>query len=342
MSVTAKEIASRLGVSAATVSMVLNNRPGIGEPTKQKILDMVRELGYEKKQLRIIQAQPQSLNLVIYKKHGDVVSDTPFFAELIQGIELQTRRSGFNLLVSYFYESQNHDEQFSAIIASSCRGIILLATEMISRDMEIFSSLRIPLVILDNSFGDINRDSVTINNIRGSSQAVKYLEQSGHTRIGHLRSSVNINNFYERREGYLRALHHEVNPVYTVAISSTSDGAYRDMKKYLASNPEIPSAFFADNDIIAISCIRALREAGRRIPDDVSIIGFDDIPASAVVDPPLSTMRVPKKSLGILAVERLIKQINGESSETVRIAVNTELVVRSSVKQLCPVPQYET
>jgi LacI family transcriptional regulator len=333
MSITAKEIAARLGVSAATVSMVLNNRPGIGEATKQKILDMVQELGYEKKQLRIVQARPQSLNLVIYKKHGDVVSDTPFFAELIQGIELQTRQSGFNLLVTYFYESQNHDEQFSAIIASSCRGIILLATEMVSQDMKIFSSLRIPLVILDNSFSDVPRDSITINNIRGSGEAVKYLEQSGHTRIGHLRSSVNINNFYERREGYLRALK-QADPVYTVAISSTSDGAYRDMKKYLASNPEIPSAFFADNDIIAISCIRALREGGRRIPEDVSIIGFDDIPASAVVDPPLSTMRVPKKSLGILAVERLIKQINGETSETVRIAVNTELVIRSSVKQL--------
>jgi LacI family transcriptional regulator len=315
--------------------MVLNNRPGIGEATKQKILDMVRELGYEKKQVRIIQARPQSINLVIYKKHGDVVSDTPFFAELIQGIELQTRKSGFNLLVSYFYESQNHDEQFNALIASSCRGIILLATEMVSRDVEIFSSLRIPLVILDNSFSDIPRDSITINNIRGSSQAVKYLEQSGHSRIGHLRSSVKINNFYERREGYLKALNNQADPVYTVAISSTSDGAYRDMKKYLASNPEIPSAFFADNDIIAISCIRALREKGLRIPGDVSIIGFDDIPASAVIDPPLSTMRVPKKSLGILAVERLIKQINGETSETVRIAVNTELVVRSSVKQFC-------
>jgi LacI family transcriptional regulator len=332
MPVTAKEIALRLGVSAATVSMVLNNRPGIGEVTKQKILDMVRELGYEKKQVRIVQAQPQSLNLVIYKKHGDVVSDTPFFAELIQGIELRTRKSGFNLLVSYFYESQNHAEQFNAILASSCRGIILLATEMVSQDMETFASLEIPLVILDNSFSDIDRDSISINNIRGSTQAVKYLKQLGHTRIGHLRSSVNINNFYERREGYLRALTNGVNPVYTIAISSTSDGAYRDMKKHLASGPEIPSAFFADNDIIAISCIRALREEGCRIPGDVSIIGFDDIPAAAAIDPPLSTMGVPKKSLGILAVERLIKRIGKETSETVQISVNTTLVVRSSTR----------
>ncbi|MDR2629446.1 MAG: substrate-binding domain-containing protein, partial [Spirochaetaceae bacterium] len=91
---------------------------------------------------------------------------------------------------------------------------------------------------------------------------------------------------------------------------------------------------FADNDIIAISCIRALREAKYRIPKDVSIVGFDDIPASSVIDPPLSTMRVPKKSLGIAAVERLLKRINNETAESIRIAVNTELIIRSSVRQL--------
>jgi LacI family transcriptional regulator len=165
----------------------------------------------------------------------------------------------------------------------------------------------------------------TINNIRGSTQVVTYLKQLGHTRIGHLRFSVGINNFYERREGYLRALPKGVNPAYTVTISSSSDGTYRDMKKHLASGPEISSAFFAGNDIIAISCIRALREEGFHIPGDVSIIGFDDIPAAAI-DPPLSTMGVPKKSLGILAMERLIKQIGRETSETVRIAVNTTLI----------------
>jgi LacI family transcriptional regulator len=215
-----------------------------------------------------------------------LVTDTPFFSELIQGIELQTRKSGFNLLVTYFYESQNHTEQIGAIIASSCRGIILLATEMESRDMKIFTSLGIPLVVLDNSFNDINIDSITINNIQGSTQAVQYLLRSGHRRIGHLRSSVGINNFYERREGYLKNCNMGINPDYTIPVTSTSAGAYGDMKKYLGAKPEIPSAFFADNDIIAISCIRALREAGYRIPEDVSIIGFDDIPASSVIDPP--------------------------------------------------------
>jgi LacI family transcriptional regulator len=190
------------------------------------------------------------------------------------------------------------------------------------------------MVILDNAFNEINIDSITINNVQGASEAVRYLKRMGHKKIGHLRSSVGINNFYERRDGFLKGLgpHHE--NIQTLSVSSTSEGAYQDMKQHLEHTKDIPSAFFADNDIIAISCIRALHEADYQIPDQVSVIGFDDIPASAVIDPPLSTMRVPKKSMGIIAVERLIRKGEDEISETIRIEVNTELIIRSSVKSL--------
>jgi LacI family transcriptional regulator len=337
MLVTANEIARIVGVSAATVSMVLNNRPGVGEETRKKILCLVKQMGY-KKQQRSNPRSLKSLTLVIYKKHGDVVSDTPFFAELIQGIEMETRKDDFSLVISYFYESYNGQQQLSAISSSSSRGVILLATEMMSADISRFMSLQIPMVILDNTFDDVDMDSITINNIQGSMQAVKYFERMGHKKIGHLRSSVGINNFFERRDGYLKAMNNQIDPKYTVSISSTSDGAYEDMKKYLALMPEIPTAYFADNDIIAISCIRALREAGYHVPNDVSVIGFDDIPASSLIEPSLSTMRVPKKNLGILAVERLLKRINGDKSESIRIAINTSLVTRDSVRQLVSKP----
>jgi len=331
--ITTKEIAEKFGVSTATVSMVLNNRPGIGEDTRRKILAFANEMGY-KKQLHPSNTLPKTLNLVIYKKHGDVVSDTPFFTELTQGIELQTRKSGYNLLVSYFYESLEQIEQINAISASSCRGIILLATEMMADDLLPFLSLTVPIILLDNTFIDVDLDSITINNIQGSMIAVKHLERFGHSKIGHLRSSVGINNFFERRDGYLKGMNGRENILYTFAISSTAEGAYNDMKKHLALNPEMPSAFFADNDIIAISCIRAFREAGYRIPDDISIIGFDDITTSAIIDPPLSTMRVPKKTLGILAVDQLLKRIQNETAESVRISVNTSLIIRSSTKEI--------
>jgi LacI family transcriptional regulator len=329
MAVTVKDIARRTGVSSATVSMVMNNRPGIGEDVRIKILNTAKELGYER-QNQPFHSRVKNLNLVMYKKHGDVVSDTPFFTELTQGIELQTRKSGWNLLVSYYYESHSHAEQIGALAASSCRGIILLATEMYGEDLARFSSVPVPMVLLDNTFDEANLDSITINNIQGSGQAVKHLEKLGHRNIGHLKSSVGINNFTERRAGYLRGLPDASSAVYTVPIASTSERAYEDMRTYLASGPEIPGAFFADNDIIAISCIRALREAGYRIPADVSVIGFDDIPACDIVDPPLTTMRVPRRTMGMLAVEQLFRRINGDVSENIRIEVNTSLVLRSS------------
>jgi LacI family transcriptional regulator len=333
MAVTANELARIVGVSTATVSLVLNNRPGVGEETRKKILETARQLGY-KKLRRFDPSAIKNISLVIYKKHGDVVSDTPFFAELIQGIEQQSRKTSYNLLIFYFYESQDYLEQLRAITRSSCQGIILLATEMNPEDLRFFSHLSVPLVILDNFFSGANIDSITINNIQGSLEAVRYLTGVGHRRIGHLRSSVGISNFYERREGFLKGLGGlpAAARAPSFSVTSTSEGAYRDMKKHLEANPEIPGAFFADNDIIAISCIRALREARYRVPEEVSVVGFDDIPASALIEPPLTTMRVPKRSMGAMAMERLIKKIEGETGETVRIELNTELVIRSSVR----------
>jgi LacI family transcriptional regulator len=329
MAVTVKDIARRTGFSPATVSMVMNSRPGIGEDVRLKILAAAKALGYEK-QKRSFPGYSKSLNLVMYKKHGDVVNDNPFFAELTQGIELSTRKNGWNLLISYYYESQNHAEQISAINASSCRGIILLATEMYAGDLTRFSSLSVPMVLLDNTFDDPGLDSITINNIQGSMQAVKYLEKLGHRKIGHLKSKAGITNIVERCEGYFKGLSVSPPEKYTVSIAPTSEKAYEDMRAYLASKPEIPSAFFADNDIIAISCIRALREAGYKIPENVSIVGFDDMPACAIIDPPLTSMRVSRQTMGGLAVEQLFKRINKDASENVRIAVNTTLVPRSS------------
>jgi LacI family transcriptional regulator len=329
MAVTVKDIARQTGFSPATVSMVMNSRPGIGEDVRMKILGVAKELGYER-QKRSFHGYPKNINMVMYKKHGNVVNDNPFFEELTQGIELSTRKINWNLLISYYYESQNHAEQINAINASPCRGIILLATEMCAEDLARFSSLSVPMVLLDNTFDDANLDSITINNIHGSMQAVKYLEKLGHRKIGHLKSSAGITNIIERCEGYFKGLSTPSPEKYTVSIAPTSEKAYEDMQAYLASKPEIPSAFFADNDIIAISCIRALREAGYKIPENVSIVGFDDIPACEIIDPPLTSMRVSRQTMGALAVEQLFKRINKDTSENVRIAVNTTLVSRSS------------
>ena len=114
-------------------------------------------------------------------------------------------------------------------------------------------------------------------------------------------------------------------------VSPTIYGAYNDMKAYLERSVELPTAFFADNDIIAFGCARALKEYGLRIPEDISIIGFDNTDLCEIMEPALSTMHVPKRRLGALAVDRLIAKINGETDETVKVELSTELIERDSV-----------
>lgn len=336
MSVYAKEIAQKLGLSAATVSLALRDRPGVSPRTRQRVLEAAEALGYS----RAGATGRPAIRLVLYKRHGAVVAKTDFFSQLVESIEGQAGALGYELLVTYFYASQNAEEQLRAMASSPAAGIILLATEMHTADLQPFKALATPMVVLDSFFPDEDLDCILINNIYGAKHAVQYLISRGHTEIGHLASRVNIRNFYERQEGWLRGLRDI--PVandsrrHLVPVAPTPDGAFADMAAYLSAGPKLPTAFFADNDLIAIACMRALRMAGYRIPQDISVIGFDGIAAGALLDPPLTTMDVPKDQLGASAVNRLHERIHGLATGTLRIQVSTRLVERSSVQALEP------
>ncbi len=334
--VTARDVAKAAGVSPATVSLVFRNKEGVGTETRERVFACARELGYEYS-VPDAPRKTSTLLLVIYKQHGRVVSDTSFFESLIKGVSDATYAQGYHRLsISYFYAQQDQEEQLTAIKSVKCAGIILLATEMRAGDVGQFERLGVPIVLLDNWFPTKHLDSVVIDNTRGAWAAVRYLANVGHREIGYLHSSTEIRNFLERREGYLsaaRGMELDVNPVHSiVGVGSTLESAYSDMSEYLDNNPYLPTAFYADNDVIAISAVRALEDHGYRVPQDISIMGFDDEAGSATCNPPLTTMRVPKASMGALAVRRLVDQIHGATGgEVVRIAVLPEIVQRASV-----------
>ena len=334
--VTARDVAKAAGVSPATVSLVFRNKPGVGADTRERVFACARDLGFEYS-LPDAPRKTSTLLLVIYKQHGRVLADTSFFESLIKGVSDATYSLGYHRLsISYFYAQQDKEEQLQAIKSVKCAGIILLATEMRAGDVTQFERLGVPIVLLDNWFPTKRLDSVVIDNTRGAWSAVRYLANIGHREIGYLHSSTEIRNFLERREGYLsaaRGLDTEVNSVHSiVGVGSTLESAYSDMSEYLDHDPYLPTAFYADNDVIAISCMRALQDHGYRVPEDISILGFDDESAAATCNPPLTTMRVPKARMGALAVRRLVDHIHGETEdEVVRIAVLPEIVQRASV-----------
>ena len=336
MAISSKELAALLGVSPSAISIALNGKDGISPETRERILKAANEHGIKRSdKTQSTKSRSQFINLVIFKKHGMVYGDTPFFSSVIEGISQQIKKVGYNLLVTYFYGNQDRKEQQRSLNLSDCAGIILLATEMDEEDIAWFAKSNHPVVVLDSYFENYNLDCIVIDNIHGALMATNHLIENGHKHIGHLASSIEINNFKERHEGFAKAVNRSsetCDSIYnTVRLRPTVEGAYEDMKDYLEKKPSLPTAFFADNDIIAFSAMRALKESGYKIPLDISIVGFDDTPMAYITSPKLTTVHVSKEMLGIRAVLRLIEKINNPSDASLKIMLNTTLEIRESV-----------
>ncbi len=334
MSISAKELAQKLHISQSTVSMVLNNKPGISDKTRALVLDAATEYGYDfSKHIETTPPKGQ-IQFVTYKKHGIIVEDTPFW--LTEGVESGCKKAGYELLITYFHEDDNVDEQIQLLAAKNCSGILLLGTELDAEHFQPFTKLNIPIVILDTYFEGISCDCVLINNVGGSYTATSHLFNLGFSTVGYLHSSYSIGNFEERADGYYKALRHyniSSGHPYTHLLRPSLDGAYQDMKELLENGLKPAPAYFADNDLIAAGAVRALKEFKYRIPEDVSIIGFDGTSIGEVLDPPLTSMEVPRSKLGELAVERLIQKITSQDDTITKTEVAPKLKTGKSVSR---------
>ncbi len=332
MSISAKELAQRIHVSPATISMVFNNKPGISETTRKLVLEAAKKYDYIPP--KASGAEKRTIQLVIYQKHAMVVSDTPFFSQVIEGITQGCSEQNCIVNINYLTESSDIQPQIKNINSMSGGGMILLGTEMNREDFDIFRGLGIPVVVLDCYYDELDYDCIVINNSQGAYCATDYLAKMGHKKIGYLHSAVSISNFEERAAGYQKALKAHALPDlqgYVLQIASTSAQGYQDMVRILEQKPELADAYFADNDIIAAAAMKAFQEYGYKVPEDISIVGFDDMPLCDIMNPPLSTMRVDKKQLGRSAVECLLSRMNGAKHGKLKIALQTALVCRESV-----------
>lgn len=338
MKVRIRDIARKAGVSPATVSNALNGRGGVGDETQQKILDLAREMGY-------VREKPQDarrcVRLVVYKRHGQVVMDTQFFAELIEGVERECHKCGLELIISHIHmeKDTDHVERIDALLREPHQGILLLATELRREDMPRFERAGVPLLVMDSLFHHLQLNTVVMNNVEAGYLATSRLIRSGHREVGLITASdaFDINNFSQRREGYGAAMREaglEAGGVWFV--TPTLDGAYRDMRALLkGSKGALPTAFFAANDIIAVGAMRAMLEAGVRIPEDVSVIGMDDLSVCEVISPPLTTVRVSRAELGVVAVRRIVEMMaDGADSAVLKTQVGVSLVERKSVRKI--------
>lgn len=332
MKVSIKKISEITGFSPATVSNALNYKKGVNKDTAAQVFKIARELGY------IEESRITKIKFVTYKKRGSIMEDTPFFSLLMDGVEKECRACGLEMsLHTLDQREDDYEEQVRRLIHDRTAGIILLGTELAEEDLEIYRTAECPFITLDYWSSDMSFSGVLINNVDSARMAVEYLVNKGHKKIGYLRGNFRIKAFRSRAVGYQVGMNKANLPVekkYTITLSANMDGAYRDMLEYLSKQRELPTAFFADNDVIALGAMKALNEKGIRIPEDVSMIGFDDLPFCEISSPRLTTIRVSKQEMGQIAVRRMKELIVSGGGAKQKIQVCTQFMERDSVRDL--------
>jgi len=340
VSVRIVDIARMAGVSPATVSLALNDKPGVGDETRRRIRSIARKLDYRTP--RSI-AQPavatESLCLMQIARHGHTVNrdHDVFIADYIEGLGQGASQAGLSLEVMTF--KRTPIEQIIATAQEQpAAGLVVLGTELTAADVEAFSDLRRPLVFLDTYHPFLPFDFVDMNNLDAVFTVVSHLQARGHRRLGMVKGAFQgeTPNFRLREEAFVASLARcglPFDPRFVYPTDSTFHGAYDDMLAILRRGVELPTALFCTNDVIACGCLKALVASGIRVPEDVSLVGFDDLPLAAVVDPPLTTVQVSKAEMGRLAVHLLVNRIRSESrTPPVKLLVGGRLVERQSVR----------
>ena len=332
---TLREIAKIAGVAASTVSLVLNNKPGVHPDTRAHVKKILEENGYvlQKATVPSIPAHGE-IKFVRYKSANHINErNEDFFSKLLNGAEQEARAKGLDLGIINIELSElpgllkAFENQSSKIV-----GVIFLASELERENLDLFRTFSLPVVFLDRQLDDFNLNTISTCNIAGAYEAVKYLYDLGHRKIGLLRGQTDIGGLRERAVGYRRALRDlniTYNDDYVVDIDLLYETAAVQMAEYLKSAEDLPTAFFAGNDIIAAGCIRGLQQCGFNVPEDISVIGFDDGLMSTFVTPQLSTMHIPSEKIGAMAVDRILQIITG-SKDIIKSSIGTSLIARES------------
>lgn len=337
MASTVREVSKRAQVSTATVSLVLNGKGGISNETRTRVLAAAAELNYEARPSRI--AKPgrlETLRFLKIAKHGHTVNrdHNTFISDYIDGMSNQSAACGYKLEV-VSHEGRPIEDIVASLSGAALSGVVVLGTELTEADVRLFEAAPVPLVVIDTFHDLLECNFVNMNNKDAVFKILAHLVNQGFRNIGFIASNVQTINFRLRRDAFVDGMKHFGLPFSSrdiVTVDSTYDGAYQDMLAKLNGGLAVPECYVCTNDVITYGCIKALREFDIQIPKDLSIVGFDNLPMSATMDPPLTTIDVSKRKIGNLAITLLAAQIRSQVKEpAVKILVGADLVVRNSV-----------
>jgi len=331
---TIRELSKLINVSPAAISIVINEKKGVSKETREKVLSAIKEYNYYPKQRKKLTEKEKKNVLVLkYYRSGVFVEENQgFIASILDAIESRLQKENLNMVLRV------HKESFEKFLSESdlslYEGIILIGTEFTPELYPLFESIPIPYVVVDNTCPYTNCTAVCMNNEENVHIALQYLKQCGHKTVGYIGGNIYSENFQQRKKGFIEsvnALDMEYLTEHTYMLTPTMVGAYTDMLERLKNINTLPDCLFAYNDTLALGAIKALKGLGFKIPRDVSIIGFDDIPYSAVSSPSLTTVHVQRNQIGKLAVEQLLRIKKSKKNEPVKTLITGNLIVRDSV-----------
>lgn len=337
--ITLKDVANKAGVGVGTASRVLNNQAHVSEDKRERVLKAIEELHYKP------DAIARSLKTKSTKNIGVILNDitNPFYSELFRGLEQEAKDSGYSIVfIDLFLQDDDWTESVLSFYKSKVDGIVFIGSSLTDEILDTCEAYDLPFVYTSAAIeakNPIEKSiySVDIDNVAAAYDATQVIIEHGHQDIALILGEVNDrNSTYYRKIGFEQAMEEAKLPVQQDWVKYgdfTFESGYKAMKEIL-STPKRPSVVFAISDLMAIGAARAILESGLKIPDDVSIMGFDGIKNSEYYFPPISTVKQPRYEMGRLASEKIIKLINKEIIEELSSILEHKMILRESIKRI--------
>lgn len=332
------DIARIAGVSKAAVSFALNGKPGVSEETRKKIFKVIKEQGYEPlrshKKGGVRKLASISL-IIIHDKDGMMsrnYASLPFFDTLVSN--LTQNIGGFGGQLQIYRLDINHlqDDLKRENSLLQSKASIVLATDLNKEQVELINQKLKNVIFIDNYFQDVNADFVSIDNFQGAYQAGKYIISKGYRKIGYVASNHIVSNFKQRRDGFKQALDEqgiELPPEFVFGLNPTE--LRGTLPQFIHLNKVYPEVFFCENDYMALRLLKELNRQKVKIPEEVAIMGFDDIFEDTMVTPELTTMHVPIVQIVTQAINQIQNKVADKKWLPQKCFISTKLVKRESL-----------
>ena len=335
--VTIYDIASKLKISAATVSRALQDHPGISKKTKKRILEQVEEMGYRTNHFarNLRQQKTRTIGVIVHELNSN------FITSVLAGIERVTTEAGYDIIIAHSSESSKKEAANALNLFNKRVDGLIASLSSDTKDLEHyrpFAEKSIPVIFFDRVEQNETNTVVVIDNAKCGYLATQHLIEQGCRRIAHITASLKRNVYSLRYKGYQDALFDNKLPLdeSLLVVSDLSEAASVEAALQILRMKPLPDGVFITNDFVAAVCMRVFKEHGISIPDDIAVVGFNNDAIGKLIEPALTTINYPGIDMGEIAARNLINHLNGISNihHTNTIVIRSELIVRhSSIKR---------